>query len=204
MACMIADQVQVIKKPEWISWDDIHNVLVQAHAENRQKGIIMRKPGLPGEMIEKEIGDNGVMLVALYGNKLVGTSALIVKRANTWYSDGPYGYLCFDAVLPQYVGKGVYSQLCRRRELLARDLGLNKLYSDTHHKNYHIIAINKSHGFKCVDVKVLSDHWNVVLFKWLDGCPHSNFRCKYEYMIRRAKMQTKLFLKQIIKWGGRG
>lgn len=173
---MDTDKIQITEKPDWVSWDEIHDVLVKAHAKNRSNGINMRKPSLPGEEIKEEIGNDGVMLVALVGKKVVGTAAILPKSRTTWYSKGAYGYLCFASVLPNYNGLGVYKSLCVKREEIARNRGLNKLYIDTHHKNIHVIDINKRNGFIFVGVKVLSDHWNVELFKWLDGCPYSDLR----------------------------
>lgn len=193
------ESIQIIEKPDWISWDTIHEVLIQAHAENRSRGINMRKPSLPGEEIKKEIGDEGVFLVALDGNKVIGTAALLKNENSAWYNKGPYGYLCFGALLPEYRGKGIYKQLCQKREEAARNMGLDKLYFDTHHNNHHVIEINQSQGFKYVDVKGLKDHWNVVLFKWLDNCPYSDFRCAFEFSIRKLRMQIKFALKRLLK-----
>jgi hypothetical protein len=72
--------LQIVEKPEWVSWEDIHEVLVKAHAQNRANGINMKKPSLPGEKIAKEIGEEGKMFVAMEDNKVVGTLALIKKR----------------------------------------------------------------------------------------------------------------------------
>ncbi len=192
------ENIQIIEKPDWVSWDSIHEVLVKAHAKNRSKGINMRKPSLPGEEIKKEIGNKGVMLVALDGEKVVGTGAVLVKQNKAWYNDGKYGYLCFAAILPQYNGKGIYKQLCQKREEVAKQEGLNKLYIDTHHNNTRVIDINKEQGYKRVDIRILPDHWNVVLFKWLDGCPYSDFRCKYEFAKRKSIALTKDFVKRIL------
>ena len=184
----MSDNIQIIEKPDGVSWEAIQNVLVRAHAENRSKGIIMRKPSLPGDEIKKEIGTDGVMLLALDSKQVVGTAALILNKGTMWYNEGLYGYCCFDAVLPEYNGKGVYRKLCSAREELARKKKLNKLYVDTHQANVHAINVNLKNGFKKVDVKILRDHWNVVLFKWIDGCPYSDFRCRYEFAKRKAIM----------------
>lgn len=191
--------IQIMEKPDWVSWDDIHEVLMRAHAVNRANGINMRKPSLPGAEIKKEIGDDGIMLVALDGKQLVGTAALLVREIKRWYNDGKFGYLCFAAVLPEYNGKGIYKQFCIKREEIARTKGLNKLYFDTHHNNTHVIKINKAQGFKCVDVKTLPNHWNVVMFKWLNGCPYSNLRCWYEFNKRKLIVRAKTKIKAIIK-----
>lgn len=190
--------IHVIEKPDWVSWDDIHEVLVQAHALNRSKGINMRKPSLPGEEIKKEIGDDGVMLVAIDGDKVIGTAALVPKTCSTWFYKGQYGYLCYASVLPEYLGNGVYRMFCEEREKVARKKGFNALYIDTHHDNEHVIKINLKNGFKRVGVRVFSDHWNVVLFKWLDGCPYSDFRCDLMYVKTKIEIKTKWFIKKMI------
>ena len=71
--------IQVIEKPDWVSWEEIHQVLWKAHEENRRKGMYMAFPALPGEEIRKKIEGHGKMLVAMDGQKIVGTAAIIVK-----------------------------------------------------------------------------------------------------------------------------
>lgn len=196
---MPISNIPIVKKPEWVSWDNIHQVLYYAHAENRSKGIIMRKPSLPGDDIKQEIGEDGVMLVALDGKKVVGTAALVVKDCKTWYNEGKYGYLCFDAILPEYNGRGIYKRLCEEREVLAKKMGLDKLSFDTHHNNTHVIEIHKLQGFRCVDIKILRDHWNVVMFKWLNDCPYSNTHCTFIYLLHLLKMKVKKILKSLLR-----
>lgn len=190
--------IQVLVKPDWISWDDVHQVLVKAHALNRANGIQMRKPSLPGDIISKEIGDDGVMLVAIDGTKVVGTAAIVPKNGSSWYNKGLYGYLCFASVLPDYGGKGVYRRLCEEREKIARAKGIQGLLFDTHHRNEHVIRINEKYGFKRVSVKNCSDHWNIVMFKWIDGCPFSEWRCTYEYTRRKALLMIKRKIDSIL------
>ena len=186
--------VQVVEKPEWVSWDEIHNVLYEAHAENRAKGIIMRKPTLPGEEIKKEIGEKGVMLVAMDGKEVVGTAALLEKEGKTWYNKGNYGYLCFDSILPAYCGRGIYKLLCEKREEIAREKGLDKLSFDTHLRNFHVIEINRSQGFLPVSIKVLPDHWNAIFFKWMNGCPFPEKLIERKFKL--SKLLTIIRFKQ--------
>ena len=103
--------VQVVEKPDWVSWDEIHDVIWKAHESNRQQGINMRFPALPGEDIRKRVEGNGKMFVALDGKKVVGTAAIRIKKADLWCGKGDYAYLCFASVLPEYSGQGIYKQL---------------------------------------------------------------------------------------------
>lgn len=192
-------EIQIIEKPDWVSWENIHEVLVKAHASNRAHGINMRKPSLPGEEIKKEIGDDGVMLIAMEGKKVIGTAALLIKSNHLWYSSKPYGYLCFASILPDFTGRGIYGRLCKERERIAIEKGLSGLYIDTHHNNTTVVKIALQNGFHRVDVKSCKDHWNVVLFKWLNGCPYSDFRCWYEFHKRKMIMKVKTKIKSLIK-----
>ena len=109
--------VQIIEKPDWVTWDEIHEVIWKSHEANRQRGINMRFPSLSGEEIKKRVEDgNGKMFIAVDGNKVVGTAAVKRKKANLWCGKGDYAYLCFASVLPEYSGQGIYKQLYIYRE----------------------------------------------------------------------------------------
>ena len=109
--------LHIIEKPEWVSWDEIHDVLWKAHAENREKGMIMTLPSLPGEQIREKIkAGRGKMFVALDDRKVVATAAVMVKNSNLWCGKGEYAYFCFASILPEYRGRGLYKQLYIYRE----------------------------------------------------------------------------------------
>ena len=55
--------IQIMEKPDWVSWDEIHEVLWRAHEKNREKGIIMAYPSLSGEEIKNKIGNKGKILI---------------------------------------------------------------------------------------------------------------------------------------------
>lgn len=173
--------ILISEKPDWVSWDDIHEVLWKAHASNRANGIAMRKPSLPGDEIKKEIGEKGKMFVALVDGQLAGTAAIVPKEGKMWYNNGTYGYLCFASVLPECLGEGIYGSLISERERVAKDMNLQKLFFDTHEDNRRVIGINGKYGFKKVAIKTCADHFNIVMVKWLEGCPYSDFYCKLQF-----------------------
>lgn len=174
------------EKPDWVSWDDIHKVLWKSHAQNRENGINMAFPALPGDKIREMIeGGDGKMFVAVDKNTVVGTGAVIKKKHNLWCGIGEYGYLCFASVLPNYSSMGIYKQLREYRERETRKMGIDKVLFDTHEKNKRVLLINKKNGFKVVDLKVCKDHYNIVMVKWLDGCPYSDWYIKWQFLIRK-------------------
>lgn len=178
-------KIQVIEKPEWVTWDEIQEVLWKAHGQNREQGMNMALPALPGEEIRKRIEGKGKMLVAICDRKVVGTAAITKKTARLWCGDTSYAYICFASVLPDYNGRGVYKALDIKREELALSMGLDKMLGDTHEKNEHRLSIAKKAGYKFVDLSVWKDHYNVVMVKWLKGCPYTNLYCNIQFMIHK-------------------
>lgn len=155
----------------------------------------MRYPSLTGSEIEKKLGSEGKMLVALTEEgKLVGTAAMIPKKAKLWFGEHSFAYCCFASILQEYNGEGIYKEMCRLQEEMAREAGLNMMLFDTHENNSRNIDHSLKAGYRFVDLKFYRDHFNVVMVKWLDGCPFSDFKCKYKYLIRVIIIRVKHFL----------
>ena len=185
--------IQIIEKPDWVSWDDIKQCLFEAHSVNRAKGINMTHYQWPAEKIKESLGENGFMLVALNGGKLVGTAGIGEKFGKNWYASGRYAYECYASVLPEYAGKGIYKMLEIRREDKAKEEGYDVLIGDTHSKNTHRIEIALKNGFRLVRFfrAASNDHYSVVIAKWLDGCPYSKLYCDIQYRISKYKTLTR-------------
>ena len=187
--------IRILVKPDYVSWDDIHDVIWKSHEENRKNGVIMRYPSLPGSEIEKKIGADGKMLVALTEDgKLVGTAAMMQKKAKLWFGENDFAYCCFASILPEYNGKGIYKEMCRLQEEMARGEGLNMMMFDTHEKNARNLGHSVKAGYRFVDLKFYRDHYNVVMVKWLDGCPYSRFWCSMNYRLRRVGVKIRSFM----------
>ena len=182
-------EVQIVEKPEWISWDEIKQCLMDSHAVNRARGINMTHYQWPVEKIKESLGKNGVMFVALDGKKVVGTAAIGEKNGNAWYARGRYAYMCYAGVLPEYSGRGIYKALVSKREEIAKELGYYVLILDTHRKNKRIQEIALKNGYKFVRFFLTNskDHYSVVMVKWLNGCPYSSFYCWRKYLLSKIK-----------------
>ena len=168
----MGNTIQIIEKPEWVSWDEIHHLLWTAHEQNREKGIQMRIPTLTGEELCKFIGENGKMFVAIDGEKVVGALALIVKEGKQWYIRGRYGYVALGAVLPEYGGRGVFRALYDSMEVEAKRMQMSVLVRRTHENNARILKISKQQGYFFVGYKPSGEYFHIVRVKWLDGCPY--------------------------------
>jgi GNAT superfamily N-acetyltransferase len=186
--------VQIVEKPDWVTWEDIRQCLYDAHIVNREKGISMARYQRPSEEIKKFVGDNGTVLVALDGKKVVGTATVIERNKETWYVHGRYAYLGLAGVIPSFHNKGIYRELTKRRELIAEKMGLRVLLFDTHHLNTRIQETAKRNGYRYVAYTHPNNHYNVVMAKWLDGCPSSSFYCMLRFYWSKLKLITYINL----------
>lgn len=186
-------EIQIIEKPQWVSWDMVHDVLWEAHSKNRENGVIMSYPSLSGEELKNMIGDHGKLFVAVECEKMVGTLALIVKTGKKWYNSGKYGYLCFGAVLPEYSGKGIYRSLYQLAETTAKQMNLSVLTRDTNENNARMLRITKQEGYHFVEYRVHNNHNNIVRAKWLDKCPFTDNYIQRKFRISKflARLQYK-------------
>ena len=195
--------IQILEKPDWVTWEEIKKCLIDAHASNREAGINMDHYHWPAERIRESLGEKGVMLVAMDGEKVVGTAAIADKSGNAWYVKGKYAYMCFAGVLPTYRGFGIYKDLTRRREEYAIQNHYETLLLDTHSHNKRIRTIAKKNGYRHVGFfrAKSGDHYSVVMVKWLKGCPFSSFYCwmKYRYSWLKAVLLYPLKKKEHVK-----
>lgn len=196
-------EIKIVEKPDWVSWETIHEVLVAGHAENRSKGVVMAYSVQPAKKIA-EICKDGVMFVALDGEKVVGTGAVILQKEHRWYYKGAAAFEVFAAVLPEYKGRGIYKLLSNARKAKVIEKGIPVIISLTHEKNYRILEIAKQLGAKFVQLRAAQDHYNIIFVRYLNGCPFpdwyislmfngSKILYKLRYRIDKDKGRVKRF-----------
>ena len=183
--------IQIIEKPDWVSWDEIHDVLWAAHKENRQKGINMRLPTMTGEELRKFIEGRGKMFVAMDGERVIGTLAFIVKEGNKWYNRGRYCYSCLGSVLPESNSKGVFRALMKSIVDAAEESGLNVFIHDTNENNARIQRIIAQRGHVLVGYKACNDHYNKIYAKWLNKCPYPTWYIKFRALLSKLYVKTR-------------
>lgn len=192
------NNIEIIKKPDWVSWEEIQDVLWKAHTQNRVRGIIMGHQNLSGEKVGDMLGDSGIMLVAMADEQVVGTAAVKIKESNFWYGKDNYAYCCFASVLLEYEGQGIYRHFIVEREAYARKNGIDKMLFNTHPRNKRVINIALKNGYRRVCYTAHNGFSYVYLVKWLNGCPYSKLRCRYEYLKCKYFVLTKCLVKFIL------
>lgn len=183
--------IQIMEKPDWVSWDDIHEVLWAAHAKNREDGIIMAFPSLAGDEIRRKIGSEGKMFVAMDGDKVVGTVGIMKGNGNPWYAKGNYGHTCFASVLPNYGGNGIYQLLNKKREIYAIKNNYSVLIADTNERNRKMIEIKKKEGYRFICYMACKDHFNVGMAKWLQPCPFPSWYITFRFYFSMIYQKTR-------------
>lgn len=178
--------IQVIDRPDSISWDQIHELLNTAHSRNLSDGIVMRTALISGDELAERVGKDGYCFVALEDGRLVGTISLKFLQRDHWYHKGTIAYSMMLGILPEASGKGIYSMLKARLNEVSREHGVNVVEIDTNERNRKIMEISERHGYHKVRIKASHKvrHYSVVMVKWLDGCPFSERYCRFRYTLQ--------------------
>lgn len=191
----MTDNVQIVEKPEWISWDDIHEILWVSHEENRKKGICMRTTLLNGKELYERIRSNAQRwktFVALDGEVVVGTCSVKIKTDNRWYAKGKVCYFMLEGIIPEYQGKGINKKFYKVCEQFAISEGCDILTFDTAEPNVLKQKIEERNGFRHVDFfSSPSMHYSVIMAKWLGKCPYSRLYCMMRYQLKKTKIKIK-------------
>lgn len=191
------EEIRTMPKPDWISWDDIHELLMAAHKKNIAKGMAMKIPQLSGEELKQKIGEKGRCFVALANEKLVGTTSVSFYQGKSWYDkDKLVAHSMLSAVLPKYQGIGITDDLNVLRDAYIREMGVDLIQGDTAEDNLVVRKNAKRNGFHEVEYHAYqSNHYSVLFVKWLNGCPFSE-----KYISRRCKI-SKFLVKTQYKPG---
>ena len=165
-----------MEKPASVSWEQISDVLVRSHAKNREQGIVLPYPHLPPAEMQKKVEQkNGTMFVAMHGDKLVGTAAVLFTNRKLWCGAGPYAYCCLASILPEYAGHGIYRNLLDIEDAFILSKGYHRVLFDSDEKNKRIFEISRKDGYKFVEYSIHPTHRSIVMVKWFGKAPYPDF-----------------------------
>lgn len=190
------EDIKVMPKPDWVSYDDIHELLAAAHKKNYEKGIVLTYSQMTGAEIKELLGEEGECWVAMDGDKLVGTTSVTFFQGKNWWNKGKkVAHGCFTGILNQYQGIGILEDMNALKYEYTIAHGADMNQGDTAENNHTILKVLGKDGYKVVAyfAPKNSDHYSVRIVKWLNGCPFSdddiNKRCKWSE--RLTKWQFK-------------
>ena len=193
------EEYKIQQKPEWISYDEIVDVLKDAHTDTADKGMHFTALTQTPEETEKRVLEhNGVFFVALsQDNELLGVGAILFhKKGHSWYNrNKPYAAITMVGVRKKVKGKGISNGIYREMEKLGFSR-VNILTMNTAENNKIVLESNFRHGWKYVDVKSWSntDFYSIAMAKWKDGCPYH--KLFLQIMYKERQIMTHLIFKE--------
>lgn len=181
------EEIQYLEKPDWVSWDSVHECLVKAHAINEKKGFHMKNQDLDGEDIKRKLQD-GHCFVAMLGTKVIGVHGLSFIRVNHWWARETVAYTCLDAILPEYIGTDVFFELQDLRMKYIKSSGVNIIQCNTAEQNEMVLKICQKKGYRKVRYSATgkgADYYSIIMAKWLNGCPFSKKYCDFMFNLSK-------------------
>lgn len=187
------DKIRVMKKPDWVSWEEIHEVLKSAQTVNRRRGFNMINANLSGEKLKKKVGD-GLCVVALDGDKVIATQSVTLLNGDKWYSKGQkVAHYCLTAILKKYQGCGIKEMLDNECAKFIAQTNPDILQANTAENN--LVVLNSAHeqGFidtQCVTFKG-TDYYSVWFALWRKKCPFPIWYCRFRYRLSVIYTKTR-------------
>ncbi len=188
--------IAVMEKPEDISFQAISEVLQKAHEELRNSGIRMRVPHLPPDELKQWVGEDGKCFVAMDGDKLVGTSAVVIRKLNRWYYKGNVAELTMQGVLPSHQGMHIFSALNKVCEEASAKSGYSAVFFDTAEANIHRIKVGKKDGYVLVDYFWIRDHYSVGMMKWMTRRPFPKLCCALGFGMKKLYVKIRRLIRK--------
>ena len=182
--------ITVIEKPEDMSFDVIHSLLVRAHSQLQKDGVHMLTAELTGDQLRERIG-NGKCYVATDGGVPVGTVSWRTVNRNRWYQRGETADMLLLGVVPEYAGRHIASLLMQTAEQDAQAHGFGGIELDTADTNTKAIEIYKKRGYVPVWYFAASnkDHYSVAMYKWFGKCPFQPAYCSLRFRMKRRRVR---------------
>lgn len=193
------NEIIVMERPDYVSWEDIRQTLADAHKNNINHGLVVRSTTLSGDQLREQVAD-GKCFVALDDDKVVGVAAVRIKPCNQWFFHGEVAHFLLGATLPNYQGKGIYSRLQECRYAYVKEKGVHIITTNTAANNERMVKMLPKHGFEQVVYfhGHGADHNSISWAKWLVGKP-SKLTCRYHFIISKVVTLLRIKYKSIFK-----
>lgn len=146
----LINELVIIPKPDFISWEEITQLLHLGYTERVDEGLHYSATDQSVQKTIERIGD-GTCLAALLDGKLVGTiSYRIISTKNNknrkWYQDDLYLYPIQFTVHPDYKRRGIGKKIWKKLDEIAFENNVGSIISNTSEKAIWLGNWNESSG----------------------------------------------------------
>lgn len=188
---VLENGIRIVKKPDYITYEQIQECLDKAHEVNAKKGLNYATQGQSVQKLIEKLKDAVTYVALTPDNEVVATASVQFRKINHWYHNGDIGLLKLVGVLPEYSGFKLATLLLlllRRFEVQARKVEV--MVSDSAEANIAIRNLYLHNGFKIVDCcKYPENNFiSVVYAYWFHGCPYSRFKRWRKFNAHRRRL----------------
>lgn len=150
MSKELTGNLVIIPKPDYISWEEITQLLHVGYAERVEEGLHYSATDQTVQKTIERVGD-GVCLVALLNGKLVGTISYrlistIDNKDKKWFHDDLYLHPKQFAVHPEYKRMGIGKKIWQKLDEIAFENNVGSIITDTSEKAIWLGRWNESAG----------------------------------------------------------
>lgn len=187
------EEIKVIPKPDWVSWEDIHQLLLKANITNEKRGFSVAGLTCTPEELEKQM-ENGMCVVALHGDKLVGVSACSFNCVQRWYNKKEKSARKFiTGILKSYQGCGVLGEIDKVLDSYIKNSGCGFIVASTAVMNTAVRKKAQLSGYKELTYISFPDtlYYSVIFGKWLNKCPFSDRYIKFRFWLSKIYTKTR-------------
>ena len=186
--------LQIIEKPEAITYDRLYELIYQAHENTRKLGIKINTRISNGDQLRESIEqENMTVYVAMLEGKPAGTISTKIEIGKHRFVKGhTVSYVAYVAVLPEYKGYGIGKALCEKAEEYAKNHGADAVGLYVANRNpaaefYSHIGYEKTEFLPRIKLK----QYAVYEVKWLESCSTPKWIRTLYYRTRKAYVSFK-------------
>lgn len=178
--------IKIMPKPNFISWEEITELLHAAFSGKAEKGLKYLAAHQDVETTKKRVGD-GICLVALVDGELAGTGTVHIKKVNPakkkWHNENSYGYLVQLAVHPDFRGLGLGQRLLEERLNICHEHKVDEVVFDTSRHAKRLLSYWKKQGFQFVDLlsHPTTNYYSINVRKPIKGKKYSTAYAAFKF-----------------------
>lgn len=137
--------LEIILKPDSVTWEDITDLLHHAFAEHKAEGLHYSACDQSVE-VTRQRAENSICLVALLDEKLVGTGLVSFEKRH----GKTVGYLSQLGILPKVKGRGIGTKIKITCMEICCQKGVDAIYCNTSAKAESVIRFYTQKGWQKV------------------------------------------------------